>query len=132
MSVHQQCAERAGFLFKHTCEMAGVLQCGQCGKQICQKHGTVLQDNRTLCVNCLKSSGRTEYQNHHYSPYFYGYCYYDGWGSYHHGPHYGHGGGDYRGGDDYSGYDSDDFTEADGGATEFEGDEGFETDMEGS
>jgi hypothetical protein len=132
MSVHQQCAERAGFLFKHTCEMAGVLECGQCGKQICQKHGTILQDNRTLCVNCLKSSGRTVYQDHHYSPYFYGYCYYDGWGSYHHGPHYGHGGGEYHGGEDYGGHDSDDFTEADGGATEFEGDEGFETDMEGS
>ena len=132
MSVHQQCAERAGFLFKHTCEMAGVLECGQCGKQICQKHGTILQDNRTLCVNCLKSSGRTVYQDHHYSPYFYGYCYYDGWGSYHHGPHYSRGGDGYHGGEDYGGHDSADFTEADGGATEFEGDEGFETDMEGS
>ena len=123
MSPHQQCAERAGFLFKHACKKAGVLQCGQCGKHICHEHATKAEGNRMVCVSCLKSTGRSGYSRHRHNPYFYGYNHYNGWGSYRSRRHHHH---------DHRDHDADDFTEADGGATEFEGDEGFETDMEGS
>ena len=76
-----------------------------------------------MCVSCLKSAGRSSYGGYSHSPYFYGHSHYYGWGSYHGGGwHHHHSGG----------HDSGDFTEADGGATEIAGDEGFETDMEGS
>ena len=129
MSIHQQCAERAGFLFKHGCERAGVIQCGQCGKNICHEHATKTQGNLTVCVSCLKSSGSSNYSQYTYNPYFYGYNHYNGWGSYRSHGHYTDHHHDH---DDHTDHDADDFTEADGAATEFEGDEGFETDMEGS
>ena len=123
MSNNPPCAERSGFLFKHACKRPGVMQCSQCAKQICHEHTTKGQGNTTVCVSCLKSTGKSSYgsSSHRHNPYFYGYNHYDGWGSsrrYHNRQH-----------DDH---DSGDFTEADGGATEYEGDEGFETDMEGS
>ena len=85
------------------------------------------------CVSCLKASGKSDNdsrrrwkggQRHSsYDPYFYGYHHYSGWGHYH-------------GGRDHSAsvgeHDSNDFTEADGATMEQVGDEGFETDMEGS
>ena len=120
MNLSSECSETSGFLFKHKCVQTGVQPCGQCGKSICHQHTFTTEDNQQVCASCLKSAGRSSYERYDSSPYFYGPCYYNGWGSYH--------GSQWRG----DNYDRDDFTEADGGATEIEGDEGFETDMEGS
>ena len=120
MNPSSQCSDTSGFLFKHKCANPGVQPCSQCGQSICHQHAFLNEDQKQVCATCLKSSGTASYERYDSSPYFYGPCYYSGWGSYH--------GSRWR--DDH--YDRDDFTEADGGATEIAGDEGFETEMEGS
>ena len=84
-------------------------------------------------MSCLQASGesdndsRRRWSYSNYDPYFYGYHHYSGWGHYHRG---GHGGRDHSA--SVGEHDSNDFTEADGATMEQVGDEGFETDMEGS
>lgn len=136
MAHLNQCSERSGFLFKHDCQKEGTKTCQRCNKQICENHSRY-QGDTLSCVSCLKASGESGNdsrqrwkggQRHSsYDPYFYGYHYYSGWGHYHGG---GHGGRDHSA--SVGEHDSNDFTEADGATMEQVGDEGFETDMEGS
>ena len=75
-----------------------------------------------MCTTCIKSEQDTGYySSYRNDPYFYGHYHYAGWGTYQ--------GTSWR--DDHD-YDYNDFTEADGSATDVAGDEGFETEMEGS
>jgi hypothetical protein len=128
MITHSRCAERAGFLFKHSCGQLGSLQCQKCGKQICDQHAADV-GGVTMCVNCRKASRNTSSRDDDYDPYFYGSNYYSGWGYYHYtSSHHDESGG----GGGALGHDADDFTEADGAAMEVEAGEDFETDMEGS
>jgi hypothetical protein len=116
-------------------------ECQECGKRICQHHVVavdtgLVQDgsdslqsgNALVCASCAKrirKSSRRSEQGYYYDshPYFYGDSHYHGWG-------HGHSAGASSGGE--PAYDANDLTEADGEATEIPGDEGFETDMEGS
>ena len=146
MRSSSQCAERSGFLFKHRCDRMGQRECQECGKRICQHHVVavdtgLVQDgsdslqsgNALVCASCAKrirKSSRRSEQGYYYDshPYFYGDSHYHGWG-------HGHSAGAYSAGASSGGepaYDANDLTEADGEATEIPGDEGFETDMEGS
>ena len=124
----------------------GQRECQECGKRICQHHVVavdtgLVQDgsdslqsgNALVCASCAKrirKSSRRSEQGYYYDshPYFYGDSHYHGWG-------HGHSAGAYSAGASSGGepaYDANDLTEADGEATEIPGDEGFETDMEGS
>ncbi len=156
MRSSSQCAERSGFLFKHRCDRMGQRDCPQCGKRICQYHAVsvdtgLVQDgsdslpsgNGLVCTGCAKrirKSSRRSEQGYYYDshPYFYGDRHYHGWGHHHSAGAYSAGAhsADAHSADASSGgepaYDANDLTEADGEATEIPGDEGFETDMEGS
>ena len=148
-----QCAERTGFLFKHRCDRMGQRDCQQCGKKICDRHTvttslaedsskSLLESNSILvCTSCAKKIGkRLSNYGAYEDPYWYGYGHYHGWGhhhSYHSSTHQSSASstppplpGDAP--DETLAYDPNDLTEADGAATEIPGDEGFETDMEGS
>ena len=120
MNFCTTCAETSGFLFAHKCEHPAVHNCGQCGKGICHQHSHQSKGQTQLCTTCIKNDD-TNYGYYRNDPYFYGHYHYGGWGTYH--------GSRWR--DDYD-HDHDDFTEADGGATDIAGDEGFETEVEGS
>ncbi len=134
----------------------GQRDCPQCGKRICQYHAVsvdtgLVQDgsdslpsgNGLVCTGCAKrirKSSRRSEQGYYYDshPYFYGDRHYHGWGHHHSAGAYSAGAhsADAHSADASSGgepaYDANDLTEADGEATEIPGDEGFETDMEGS
>ena len=183
MKNTNQCQERAGFLFKHDCELQATITCGQCGKNFCEKHcrRAPVGSSSHFCVSCVRSLNNYNDPYYYSDPYFYGNNYYSGWGSYDSRSYSssgtggsglseksscgggddadigdvaavaaateaGCGGGDDAdpvedsgvaasaeadcgGGDDH---DPNDFTEADGEALASSGDEGFETDMEGS
>lgn len=122
------CQEKAGFLFSHACKEQGVHACGLCQKQVCQKHGHML-DGRVVCTSCAKKQKGITKMRHRRddddywttSPYFYGYYHYHGYGHYHHG-FWGH--DHLHDHDDFSGADGDHLTGGDGS--------GFENDMGGS
>ena|GEM_PF-1427595 len=171
MSSMSQCAERAGFLFKHRCDRMGQRDCQQCGKKICQHHTvttslaedsskSLLSNSVLVCTSCAKRIGRRISDSGAYAdPYYYGHSHYHGWGRHRSSGSSTHQSSDSStppplpGGasdetpafdpatppslpgdapDETLAYDPNDLTEADGAATEIPGDEGFETDMEGS
>ena len=120
MNLSTKCSETSGFLFKHKCENPGVHNCFKCGKTICHKHSHQSNRQNLLCTTCIKKDA-DDYHHYRDDPYFYGDHHYAGWGTYH--------GSRWR---DDQDHDHDDFTEADGAATDIAKDEGFETEMEGS
>ncbi len=151
MISSSQCAERSGFLFKHNCDRMAEHECQQCGKKICQRHTVSTTSGEEVvgassalslaCTTCAKQRGRIQGEGYE-SSYYYGHTYYNGWGRH----HYSHSSSPTEVPTDPStppavpvmasaetpDYDPNDLTEADGEATEVPGDEGFETDMEGS
>ena len=152
MIQSSQCGERSGFLFKHRCDRMASNECQLCGKKICDYHTESTVSNEEIagqsstlsiaCTTCAKRRSRI-LGGGYASPYYYGDSNYHGWGR---GPYSSGSSGSPPVADDFSGppplpamasaealsYDPNDLTEADGGATEVLGDEGFETDMEGS
>lgn len=127
------CQETAGFLFKHPCSRDATAACGECSKELCQKH-TKQVGGAGVCVECARvlldkqatggrrgGNARERYGDYADDPYFYGWSYYDGYGQYRSG----------WGREYYAASRSDaaDFSEADGESFGTEGDEGFERDM---
>lgn len=138
------CQETSGFLFPHECPRRAMQTCQRCHKAVCNRH-THFDGEEALCTSCAKKlrvrRGRPArsrshgYGTVHEDPYFYGGTCYRGYGTYAAG-YWGHRhyASSYRD-DEHAtgGHDPDDFTEADGAATnglspEVEGDR-FEEDM---
>ena len=155
MNIQNICQQRSGFLIRRRCNEPATVLCEPCNKYVCQKCTRIHQGKR-LCITCVKSFD--DYRGYHNDPYFYGHNHYNGWGRYDRSysssgsggsgsaAEASCGGGDEAdigdaaavaavseagcgGGDEF---DSNDFTEADGEALADFGDEGFETDVEGS
>ncbi len=155
MNNQSICQERSGFLFKHQCNELATVLCESCNKCVCNKCIRTYR-GKQLCITCIKSFD--DYGGYYNDPYFYGYNHYNGWGRYDRGYSSSGAGGTGSGaeascgGGDEAGpqenemavtsdeagcgggdeFDSNDFTEADGEAFADAGDEGFETDVEGS
>jgi hypothetical protein len=120
------CEIKAGFLFRHGCDMPAESTCGGCGKSMCTEHARD-GDDGPLCVRCIASTGDEGEgdvdESYVDEPYYYR-GFYRSYGAYGHDGF----GSDIDDGD----FDHDDFTEADGMALGPEGDAGFEEDMDGS
>ena len=151
--MNSTCEERAGFLFKHACDRLPAHVCGKCNKSVCNEHSKLNDQNQLICVTCTKQQSKLVrqqgqpgyYDRYDDDPYFYGDRRYRGYGNYsggywggymigsmgssHHHTSYSSGGHTSGESDESSLHDPDDFTEADGGATETEGDADFEQDM---
>lgn len=140
------CEDTGGFLFDHPCQEAATTACGNCGRQLCEKHAQTHDDQTVRCTRCAgkrvrrkqavkrrRASGDDSdswdddedswdpYLYGYSSPYMYGYTHYWGWGVYGHGT-WGH--------EHYA--DAGDFTEADAAAFTDELGEGFDADVGGS
>ena len=133
----EQCLERSGFLFAHSCGHEVERNCAQCQKPVCRRHTATDATGRLLCTTCGKKAVQNQPVNaggrnpYYHDPYFYSYYYY---------PSYQHHVWHHQGHAARPGPDVHDFTEGDQAALmgaddggDFDGDDGdFESDMGGS
>lgn len=82
-----ECRETRGFLFSHRCGRFATTACGQCGKDICDRH-SVAEGDAVWCTTCAKQSrpgtsrpgtsrpGTSHPGGYYHDPYYYAYDHY--------------------------------------------------------